>query len=177
MADDKREIIELLLWNELVHAKYWEQYISRYIGRKIDWRKWFNIATIILSVIGASSWKLWDLLNGYEWVTSMVFGLVALLQVLSAIQKEIVIDNDTLQSLVKLRALYIGYFNKLERLFLDNENETFTKQEIEESYFTLRETVYPMEELKDTINIPGIKEIKKKGEREVIKYLKSRYDC
>lgn len=175
MEDDNRETIELLVWHELVHAKYWEQYISRYIGRKIDWRKWFSILTVALSVIGASSWKLWELLSGYEWVTPMIFGIVALMQVFSAIQKEIVIDNDTLQSLIKLRALYIAYFNKLERLFLDNDNNSLNKKEVEEAYFILRETVYPMEELKDTINIPELKSIKKDGEKEVTKYLKSRY--
>lgn len=175
MEDDNRETIELLVWHELVHAKYWEQYISQYIGKKIDWRKWFNILTVALSVVGASSWKLWELLNGYEWVTPMIFGIIALAQVFSAIQKEIVIDNDTLQSLFKLRGLYIAYFNKLEHLFINNENESLSKKEIENAYFILRETVYPIEELKDSINIPELKSIKAKGEKETIKYLESRY--
>lgn len=174
MSDNKRDTIELLLWNELVHAKYWEQYISQYIGYKKDWRKGFSIATIVLSVIGASSWKLWSLPAIGEWSTMIIFGLVAICQLLSSIQKEVVIDNDTFQSLIKLRALYIAYFNKLEHLFIDNENE-LAQDIVEERYFSLRETVYPMEELKDSINIPELKNVKEKGEKEVIKYLHTRY--
>lgn len=174
MSEDKREIIEILLWNELVHAKYWEQYISQYIGYKKDWRKRFSIATIALSVIGASSWKLWSMPGVGEWSTMIIFGLVAAFQVLSSIQKEVVIDNDTFQSLMKLRSLYIAYFNKLEHLFIDNENG-LEREFVEERYFLLRETVYPIEELKDNINIPELTKVKEKGEKEVIKYLRTRY--
>lgn len=175
MEDNKRNKIEELVWYEFTHAKYWEQFLSQYSGQKIDWRKWFNIATIILSVIGASSWKLWELLSGYEWVTPMIFGLVALTQVFAAVQKEIIIDNETLSSIYRLRGLYISYSNKLEKLFIDIIDKKLTRDEIVEQYFALRETVYPIEELKDSLNIKKLKQADEKSIEESNLYLKMRY--
>ncbi|WP_106831139.1 hypothetical protein [Parabacteroides pacaensis] len=173
--DNERNRIKELLWYELVHAKYWEQYISRYISHKIDWRKRFNIATVILSIVGASTWKLWAVPGIGAWASTIIFCLVALLQILSAVQKDIVVDNSTLQSLIKLRTMYIAYFNKLERLFIDVENKNLSPVDIENQYFSLRETVYPIEELKDSLNIRELRDVKKGGEKEATKYLNSRY--
>lgn len=175
MGEHKRDKIEELVWYEFVHAKYWEQFLSQYSGQKIDWRKQFNILTIVLSVIGASSWKLWELLSGYEWVTPMIFGLVALTQVFAAVQKEIVIDNDTLSSIYRLRSLYISYSNKLEKLFIEILDKKLSREEIEEQYFVLRETVYPIEELKDSLNIKQLKKADEKSIEESNRYLKIRY--
>jgi len=172
---NKRDKIEELVWHELVHAKYWEQYISDYTGSKIDWRKWYNIIAISLAIVGGSTWGAWKALN-VEWITPVMFGLMGVAQILSAIQKNVIIDNDTIQSLTKLRSSYISYFNKLERLFIKIEDKQLSKELIEEEYFKLRETVYPIEELKDTLNINQLKKIDKKVEKRVIAYLKTRYD-
>lgn len=173
--ENKRDKIEELVWYELVHAKYWEQYISDYTGSKIDWRKWYNIIAILFAIAGGSTWGLWKTLN-FEWVTPVMFGLMGIAQALSAIQKNVIIDNDTIQSLTKLRSSYISYFNKLERLFIKIEDKQLSKEQIEEEYFLLRESVYAIEELKDTLNISQLKNIDKKVENRVIGYLKTRYD-
>lgn len=175
MESGKRKKIEELVWYEMGHAKYWEQYLSEYIGKKIDWRKYINIATIILSVTGASTWEFWSFSGTRDWAPMVILLLIAALQLLSALQKEIVVDNETLHSLAKLRALYIAYFNKLECLFIQNEAGSISVQEVEDRYFALRETVYPIEELKDFINIPELKNVKEKGEKEAYKYLQTRY--
>jgi hypothetical protein len=173
--EEKRDKIEELVWYELIHAKYWEQYISDYTGSKMDWRKFYNIIAISFAIIGGSTWGAWKALD-VEWVTPVMFGLMGIAQILSAIQKNVIIDNETIQSLTKLRTSYISYFNKLERLFIKIEDNQLDKFQIEEEYFSLRETVYPIEELKDTLNISKLKTIDKKVEGRVIDYLKSRYD-
>ncbi len=172
---EKRDKIEELVWYELVHAKYWEQYISDYAGSKMDWRKIYNIIAISFAIIGGSTWGTWKVLD-VDWITPVMFGLMGVAQILSAIQKNVIIDNDTIKSLNNLRTSYISYFNKLERLFIKIEDKQLEKYEIENQYFTLRETVYSMEELKDTLNISKLKKIDKKAEKKVINYLKIRYN-
>jgi len=173
--EGKRDKIEELVWYELIHAKYWEQYISDYTGSKMDWRKFYNMIAISFAIIGGSTWGAWKALH-VDWVTPVMFGLMGIAQILSAIQKNVIIDNETIQSLTKLRTSYISYFNKLERLFIKIEDNQLDKIQIEEEYFSLRETVYPIEELKDALNISKLKTIDKKVEGRVIDYLKSRYD-
>lgn len=172
--ENKRDKIEDLVWYELIHAKYWEQYISDYTGSKIDWRKFYNIIAISFAIIGGSTWGVWKALD-VDWVTPVMFGLMGIAQILSAIQKNVIIDNETIQSLVKLRTFYISYFNKLERLFIKIEDKQLNKIQIEEEYFSLRETVYPIEELKDTLNINKLKTIDEQVEKRVIQYLENRY--
>lgn len=53
--------IERIVWYEMVHAAYWEQYLSQYISNKYDWRKWWNIIILLLSTIGVSSFGAWEL--------------------------------------------------------------------------------------------------------------------
>lgn len=171
----KDERIVLLVWHELLHAKYWEQYVSDYTGSMIDWRKWFNITAISFAIVGGSTWGVWKALE-WEWVTPVMFGIMGIAQLLSAIQKNIVIDNETILNLAKLRTFYISYFNKLEHLYLEIADERITQLEAERRYFELRETVYPVEELKDSLNIKELKKIDIEVEHRVMAYLKSRYN-
>jgi len=171
---EKRDKIEELVWYELVHAKYWEQYISDYAGSKMDWRKIYNIIAISFAIIGGSTWGAWKALD-VDWITPVMFGLMGVAQILSAIQKNVIIDNETIKSLNNLRTSYISYFNKLERLFIKIEDKELKKYEIEEQYFALRETVYSIEELKDNLNISKLKKVDKNVEKKVINYLETRY--
>ena len=61
--EEKRDKIEELVWYELIHAKYWEQYISDYTGSKMDWRKFYNIIAISFAIIGGSTWGAWKALD------------------------------------------------------------------------------------------------------------------
>lgn len=174
--DKKRSLIENVIWYEMVHAKYWEQYLSDYTGFKITRRKWLNIIILMLSTIGASSWSAWKLLpEGTEWLPSLIFGIMGIVQVFNVFQKNITVENTTLESLYRLRSMYISYFNKLERLFIELETNKESENELIEKYYKIRETVYPIEELKDSLNITQIEMIDKNIERKVIDYLKNRF--
>lgn len=166
------ETIDLLIWHEMIQAKSWEQYISEYIGKQIDRKKIYSIVAIIFAIAGGSTWGLWKALN-IEWMTPVIFAIMGIAQVLSAIQKEVVIDINTLQSLHKLRGMYISYFSKVERLFLTIETNKLSIEEREDLYYSLRETTIPIEMLKDSINIKDFKKINKKITDRVEEYLES----
>lgn len=169
------ETVDKLIWREMVQAKSWEQYVSEYIGDRIDRKKLFSIIAISLAIIGGSTWSLWRVLN-VEWITPLMFGLMGIAQVLSAIQKEIVITPENLQSLHNLRGMYISYFNQLERLYLSVESGKSSLEKREETFYALRETTLPIESLKDSINIKNIKKINKKIEERIKNgYLKDIY--
>jgi hypothetical protein len=161
------------IWYEMVHAKFWEQYLSDYTLYKYDYRKWYNIITMLISVIGASTFPLWKLVDGKDWVPSIIFGAMAIAQILAVFQKNMVSDNSQLKEMIKLRCLYITYFNNLEKLYLTfnllNENELI------ERYYQLREESIPIEKLKDSLNIRPYRKLKEKGEEKARQYLKTRY--
>lgn len=102
-----RDTILDIIWDELVQAKSWEQYLSDYATYKLNWIKWFNLTTILLSVFGATINPL--LTEENTWITTLTFILAIILQILSNIQKEVVIDMYTLNKMILLRTKYNDY--------------------------------------------------------------------
>lgn len=171
---EQRDTIEYIVWDEFVQAKSWEQYISDYTGNRMDFRKYFNITAIALAIMGGSTWGVWKSINA-EWVTPVIFGVLGISQLLSAIQKDIIVTTEGLDSLIRLRSMYIQYSDKLERLYLLIDRQVIAVEEIENKYFDLRKEALPIEELKDSLNIDQLKKIDKKVEQRVSDYLKQRY--
>lgn len=162
-----------MVWNG--HAKFWEQYLAEYTTYRLDYRKWYNIITMILSVVGAATFPLWKAMGDSIYVTSIIFGIMAIAQLLAVFQKNTVVDSEQLQKTIQLRSMYISYFNSLERLFIENEEGVHTDDELRDRYYALRETTIPIEALKDSLNIHPKKKVMKKGEERVIEYLNRRF--
>lgn len=167
--------IEKLIWYELVHAKYWEQFLSQYVSYKTGYRKWYNIVLLILSTIGASSFAAWNLSPDAKWVPLVLFVLMAIVQLISVCQKAIVIDDETASKIRTLRLKYIEYFNNVERLYLETKNSNMSIDSMTECYYKVREMVYPIEDLKDSLNISKLKGADRKSCYQTELYLSFRY--
>jgi hypothetical protein len=170
--------IERLAWDECVQAKSWEQYISEYTGHKMDHKKYFDIATVVLAVLSSVSWGGWKVFNNnwFDYATLIFILLTAVSQLISAIGNKVVITDDALKSLSRLRTLYIGYYNQFEDLMESIVNKSISQKEIKDRFFQLRESVYPIEELKDSINIKEIKKVSEKALRQTSEALKERWN-
>lgn len=164
-----------IIWYEMGHAKFWEQYLAEYTTYRLDYRKWYNIITMILSVVGAATFPLWKAMENNTYVPSIIFGIMAIAQLLAVFQKNMVVDSEQLQKTIQLRSMYISYFNRLERLFIENEEGIHNGDELRNRYYELRETTISIEALKDSLNIHPKKNVLKKGEERAIEYLNRRF--
>lgn len=173
---NNKDIIYTIVWNELVHAKYWEQTISKYSSVKKFWRNCVSAIILILSTMGAATYPIWSLSPGSELITFILLVLISIGQLIMSITPFITLDDEALLSLSRLRCMYISYFNKIERLFLDIYECRISKKEAEEKYYKIRECVYPIEKLKDSINIKYLKRVDKHAMKETMKYLERTYD-
>lgn len=160
--------IECIVWHELVHSAYWEQYLSQYVSHKYDYRKTYSTVLLVLSTIGASSFSAWKLIpNGEKWVPTITFGIMAIVQLISICQKNVVIDDDTARKLRELRIKYIEYLNKIERLYLDIRDSKLDVETTKNRFFDIRESVYSIEELKDSLNIKKLRKPNIRGQYEM----------
>lgn len=175
LVKNKISTIETMIWHELIHAKYWEQFLSEYVSYKTDYRKWYNIALLVMSTIGASSFALWNLASGWEWLPLVLFSLMALAQLFSVCQKSFVIDDDTTSKIRTLRLKYIEYFNNMEKLYIEAKDGNMPKESMIDRYYKVREMVYPIEDLKDSLNISKLKKADRKGSYQTELYLAFRY--
>lgn len=168
--------IERIVWYELVHSAYWEQYLSQYVSYKYDYRKVYATVLLILSTIGASSFSAWKLLpEGEKWIPTATFGIMAIVQLVSICQKNIVMDDDTARKLRELRVKYLAYMHNIERLYLDIRDNNLDVEIIKNRFFEIRETVYPIEELKDSLNIKKLRKPNLKGQYEMEVRLSRKY--
>lgn len=174
MAEISR--IERIVWYELVHSAYWEQYLSQYVSYKYDYRKVYGTILLVLSTMGASSFSAWKLIpQGEKWVPTITFGIMAIVQLISICQQNVVMDDDTARKLRELRVKYLGYMHKVERLYLDIRDKNLDLDTIKSQFFEIRETVYPIEELKDSLNIKKLEKPNRKGQYEMEVRLSRKY--
>lgn len=168
--------IERIVWYELIHSAYWEQYLSQYVSHKYDRRNIYSTVLLVLSTIGASSFSAWKIIpNGEKWVPTTTFGIMAIVQLVSICQKNLVIDDDTARKLRELRIKYLEYLNKIERLYLDMRDSKLDVQIAKDRFFEIRESVYPIEELKDSLNIKKLKKPNINGQYEMEIRLSRKY--
>ena len=167
-----------LIFDELWHAKSWEQYISEYAGSKIDIRKRYSLLVLLLSAIGTSTWGVWKAFDNTgmaSYVPVVLFFLIGIIQVLSAVKTEVVLDERTQSKLHELRTMYINYYNRVERLYVDFRDGTIGIEESKRIFFEIRDTSCPIEELKDSLNIKSLKKLDKRVSDRMKIILKERW--
>lgn len=152
MSETKR--IRTIVWAELAHACYWEQYISRYLGYKYDFNKFYSIITIILSSMSALFVTLSKEKGDWAiWAGMACIVMVPIVQIVNSSQKHVMMDVDTASSLLRLRSMYLEYYNNLARLFLDIDDLGLPDEAVKDRYFKLRASAVEIERLKDSLNI------------------------
>lgn len=164
-----------IIWTELTHAKSWEQYISDYYGSRVDMRRYYNITSILVSLVGVLILNIPNI-NKYNWVIVIAFSISIIAQLLSALQKDVVVDNDTLLKMGKLRSMYIGYYDLLEKLFIQMVENNLSKDECEVRYYELRNEAYPIEVLKDELNFKEKKRLLKRTYARVDNMLNKKFN-
>src|SRR5690606_35175416 len=93
------------IWYELVHIKYGETYLGKYIGLQHRLKKSFKIMTLVLSVSGIFGWKYFE---DYAWIA---FVLIAIMQLLTLVENQLIRSDKEVEDISKLRMRYTKYFN------------------------------------------------------------------
>jgi hypothetical protein len=174
MNETKR--MRSIVWAELAHACYWEQYISRYLGHRYDFNKLYSILTIVLSSLGAFFIALSK--SEYEWAVWAGIGCVVtvpVVQIVNSSQKHVMMDVDTASSLLRLRGLYLVYYDELARLFLDIDDLSLSEEQIKDRYFSIRRSAVDIERLKDSLNISRLNKVDRHAMRQMNKRLSHKF--
>lgn len=159
------------IWYEMVDAKYGEMYLAYYLGRCRSQKKIFKMLMLIFSAGGVFGWSIW------EPVAVVACGLIAAMQLLSLLEKQLIKSDDDLIKICELRELYIKYVNKLENLWTEFESGSLNDADASNRFNNLRETIKHRIEISDNaIYINGnISSILNKCNLEHTHYLNNRY--
>jgi hypothetical protein len=121
------------IWYELVHAKFGEIYLAKYISQQKSFRKWFKILTLIFSTSGILGWTIW------EYAPIIACGLIGITQLINLIENQLFFTDEEFDNVSNLRIKYINYFNKLEKLWVNYKLNKFNDDEAADHFFKLRE--------------------------------------
>lgn len=158
------------IWYELVDAKYGEIYLSHYINRSRNIRRGFKILILIFSAGGVFGWKIW------EPVALIACVIIAIVQLLSLIESQIVKSDDELIKIGELRNQYIKYFNRLEKLWTEYESKLFNDDEATSQFFDLRTSIKEKIEKQDNaLHIKQIEYLLVKTDKQKKLYFDTRY--
>lgn len=137
-----------VIWYELVQIKFGEKYLALYLSLQHKLKKLFKIFILIFSGSGILGWQLWQPI---AWIALV---LIAIIQLLSLIENQIIRSDDQIAEIAKLRELYLKYFHKLEKLWIEFDNEEINDSVAKEQFFEVRKTdLEPLEALDNKIGI------------------------
>lgn len=154
------------IWYELVDIKYGETYLSKYIGLQHRLKKAFKIMTLLLSVSGILGWKYFE---DYAWIA---FGLIAVMQLLTLVENQLIRSDKEVEEISELRMKYIKYFNKLEKLWLQNRRGKKSENETFEQFYKFRKSDWePIEELDCKLDIKRFSRLLDKADNDTNDYI------
>jgi hypothetical protein len=153
------------IWYEMFHIKFGDSYLANYLNRQKTKRKWFKIFTLVFSTSGILGWTVW------KYAPIIACGLIAVMQIVTLIENQIIPSDQDIEDVAGLRNKYISYFNKLEKLWIDFENNRVDEKEAGEQFYKLREIGADIEATDNKLHIDGqIKTIYKVAETETKNY-------
>ncbi|MCG6191463.1 hypothetical protein [Maribellus maritimus] len=153
------------IWYEMMQIKFGEKYLAFYLSLQYRFKKIFKILTLVFSGSGILGWKLWQPI---AWIALV---LIASIQILSLIENQIIRSDKEIGDIAKLRELYLKYFNKLEKLWVDLDTSKITEDEASQLFFRFRSKDFQIiEKLDNTLGIKKWKKIEKKADLEARQY-------
>jgi hypothetical protein len=154
------------IWYEMVNMKYGEIYLTKYLGLQRNFKKAFQIMTLVVSASGILGWKYFE---NYAWIA---FLLIIAMQLLLLVENQLIRSDKEMEEISKLRILYIKYFVKLEKLWFDFYSERITENESTDKYFRLRNDEWVrIEELDCKLDIKRDKRLMNQTEIETNHYI------
>lgn len=154
-----------MIWYEMTHVKFGDNYLAHYLNRQKLIRKWFKILILIFSTSGVLGWKVW------EYIPIVACVLIAIVQLISLVENQIIPTDQDIEKVAKLRNKYIAYFNKLEKLWKDYKAKKIDETKISEEFYLLRKTGASIEAIDNKLNIRRIKVLYDKADIETRNYL------
>lgn len=153
------------IWYEMVHTKFGDNYLANYINRQKTIRKWFKIFTLVFSTSGILGWTIW------EYAPIIACGLIAVMQIVTLIENQIILSDQDIENISGLRNKYIYYFNKLEKLWTELQNKKINEHTASEQFYKLRQIGADIEATDNKLHINGqIKPLLDKADVETRNY-------
>lgn len=153
------------LWNELCQAKHNSRYCISLLAHRRKVVNWFAMIILIFSGAGIMGWPFWKELP----LVSCV--IISVIQLLRLLQPHFMPTERQLDKLDSVVDFYFDYYNKLEKLWFDYENDRKSEEDIQTQFYEIKDSEKPINKIINEIVKSTNKKIQQKCDNEVRAYL------
>jgi hypothetical protein len=147
------------IWTELTQAKFNVEFAGLYADRQRSLLRYFNIFVLVFSAGGVMGWSFWD---NFPLIACILIGAVSLLR---HIQPQLIMTEKQIINLDTISKFYFNYYNNLEKLWYDNEDEQIDNQTLKSEFFKIKNSESEINSLvNETIRTKPKKLVKKSKE-------------
>lgn len=141
------------MWEDLFDAKKYDEFLSLYLASKRKNKVVYDIIIASISVLGA---VLTFLQKEVELLKSSAFVACMLIIVVQLADKALpswVIGDEVINKLSEYRIKYVIFYERLDRIWCEFENEKINYNEAFEKYFDLRQMNIELQQLDNSVLI------------------------
>lgn len=152
MEDDKIGL-RTRIWEDLYDSKKYEEFLSLYLAAKRRNKSAYNVTIALLSVLGALLTflsKEMDVLKNSAVVACL---LIIVVQLADKALPSWLINDEEISKLSDYRIKYVTFYEKLDRLWCEFENESISYKNAFERYFDLRQMNIELQQLDNSVLI------------------------
>lgn len=158
------------IWTELTQAKHNEEFASVYADQQRINLKWFNMGVLVFSTGGVMGWTIW---SSFPLIACIIIATVSLLRLL---QPHIIMTEKQISNIDIICKFYFCYYNKLERLWFDNEHKSIDTEAVKAKFFEIKDTESDVASLvNETIRTKPKRLVNKAGQNSIT-YLKRTFN-
>lgn len=151
------------IWTELTQSKHNIEFTTLYSDRQRFILRVFNMGILAFSSAGIMGWKIWD---DIPLIACIIITLISLIRLL---QPHLVMNEKQIKNLDDIHKFYVGYYNKLEKLWFDSESNRINEIQATKSFFRIKKT-------ETDINLIIAETIRRKP-KTILKKAKKNTDC
>lgn len=153
------------LWNELCQAKHNSRYCIFLLAYRRKIVNWFTIVILLFSSAGIMGWPFWDQLPLFSCV------IISVIQLLRLLQPHFMPTERQLDKLDNVVDFYFDYYNKLEKLWFDYENDRKSEEDVQTEFYEIKDLEKPINKIINEIVKSTNKNIQQKCDYEVRDYI------
>lgn len=152
-------------WNELCQAKHNSKYCIALLAYRRRSLNWFTMIILIFSSAGIMGWQFW------KEVPLIACVIISAIQLLRLLQPHFMPTEKQIDKLDNVVDFYFDYYNKLEQLWFDYENDRKSEEETQAEFYRIKESEKPINKVINEIVKSTNRKIQKRCDVEVRDYL------
>jgi hypothetical protein len=153
------------IWDELAQAKHHEFYCVLLLARQKQWLNYFNMFTLALSSAGIMGWTIWKSLPLISCI------IISAVQLMKLLQIHLIPSDKQIEKLDFITDFYFVYYNNIEKLWYDYNNNRISEEIAQEKYYEIKGTEKDVNKVIKEIIKSVNNTIRKKADFETIGYL------